>query len=268
MLAKLLFCTAVACALLACAGSGGGNGGPGAQAPERQSEAEYDVARDLWLKRQQPREALDHALKAVELDDENAEAAHLAALIYLGFCSRGPSDCRLSEAERHARRAVQLKPDFREAKNTLAVVLIHEKRAAEAVKVLLPLTQDILYQTPENAWGNLGWAYLELGKTDEAIDALRRSIAAQPLFCVGNLRLGLAYERKSEPAPARDAFTQALETQAPGCNELQEAFAGRARASMKLGDGDAARADLEHCIGLTKNTPIGKECGAMLGKLK
>ncbi len=256
----------VAAALGGCAGSSAG--GAGAQDPERQSEAEYDVARDLWLRRQQPRDALDHALKAVELDDENAEAAHLVALIYLDFCSRGPADCRLSEAERHARRAVELRPDFREAKNTLAVTLIHQKRAAEAVKVLVPLTQDILYPTPENAWGNLGWAYLELGKTDEAIDALRRSIAAQPLFCVGSLRLGLAYERKNESMPAREAFTQALETQAPGCNALQEAFAGRARASMKLGDVDAARTDLERCVALTKNTPIGKECGSMLGKLK
>jgi type IV pilus assembly protein PilF len=251
--------------LVACAGS---KGGPGAQEPERQAEAEYDIARDLWLRRQQPREALDHVLKAIELDDENAEAAHLAALIYLDFCSRGPSDCRLSEAERHARRAVEVKSDFREAKNTLGVVLIHQRKAAEAVSVLKPLTEDILYQTPENAWGNLGWAYLELGQLDPAVDALKRSIAAQPLFCVGHLRLGLAYERRNEVVPARDAFTQALETQAPGCNALQDAFAGRARVHMKSGELAAARADLERCVELSKKTAAGKECGSMLGKLK
>ena len=154
------------------------------------------------------------------------------------------------------------------ARNTLGVVLIHEKKAADAVKVLKPLTEDILYPTPENAWGNLGWAYLELGQLDAAVDALRRSIAAQPLFCVGHLRLGLAYERRNESAPARDAFTQALETQAPGCNSLQDAFAGRARVQMKTGELDAARADLERCAELSKKTQTGKECGSMLGKLK
>ena len=148
------------------------------------------------------------------------------------------------------------------------MVLIHEKKAKEAVQVLKPLTEDILYPTPENAWGNLGWAYLDLGRLDEAIDALKRSIAAQPLFCVGHLRLGTAYERKNEIAPARDAFTQALETQAPGCNALQDAYAGRARTQMKAGDLDAARADLERCVELAKKTPAGKECGSMLGKLK
>lgn len=254
--------------LLALSGCAGSQGAPGAQEPERQAEAEYDIARDLWLRRQQPREALDHTLKAIELDDENAEAAHLAALIYLDFCSRGPSDCRLDEAERHARRAVGLKADFREARNTLGVVLIHHEKASEAVRVLKPLTEDILYQTPENAWGNLGWAYLELGKLPEAVEALRRSIAAQPLFCVGNLRLGLAYERSNEPTLAREAFTQALETQAPGCNALQDALAGRARAYMKTGELASARADLERCVELSKKTAAGKECNSLLGKLK
>jgi Tfp pilus assembly protein PilF len=252
-------------ALSACAGS---SGSPGALEPERQAEAEYDIARDLWLRRQQPREALDHALKALELDDENVDAQHLTALILLDFCSRGPSDCRLSDAEEHARLALSLKPDFREARNTLGVVLIHAKKPGEAVSVLKPLTEDILYPTPENAWGNLGWAYLELGQLDAAVDALKRSVAAQPLFCVGHLRLGLALEQKKEVVPAREAFTQALETQAPGCNSLQDALAGRARVSMKAGDVDAARADLERCEELSKKTQAGKECGSMLGKLK
>ncbi len=215
--------------------------GPGAKDPSRQSEAEYDIARDLWLRRDQIREARAHALEANELGPENIEAAHLVALLYLDFCSRGPAECKLAEAERFARRAVELKPDFREAKNTLAVVLIHRKKAGEAVQLLKPLTEDILYQTPENAWGNLGWAYLELGKYEPAIDALRRSIAAQPLFCVGNYRLGLAYERKGAVQQARESFTRALETEAPGCTQLQEAWAGRARTLIREGQADAAR---------------------------
>ena len=180
--------------LLAACSSGTGNG-PAAQDASRQAETEYDVARDLWLRRGDPRSALDHALKATDLDDRNIEALHLVALLYLDFCSRNAAECRLPKAEAAARRALEVEPKFREAKNTLAVILIHEKRPADAVKILVPLTEDILYQTPEDAWANLGWAYLELGKLDAAIDALRRSIAAEPQFCVGNYRLGVAYEK-------------------------------------------------------------------------
>jgi tetratricopeptide (TPR) repeat protein len=232
------------------------------------SESEYDIARDLWLRRNQPREALAHALKAVELDDSNAEAAHLVALLYLDFCSRGPAECRLSEAEKQARLAISDRPDFREAKNTLAVVLIHERRYADAIAVLKPLTEDILYQTPENAWGNLGWAYLEQGSFDLAMDALKRSVAAQPLFCVGSYRLGLAFEHKQELTSALDSFTRALETEAPGCNSMQEAIAARARVELRLGSTDSARADLDRCTGLSTNTDAGKECSSMLQKFK
>jgi Tfp pilus assembly protein PilF len=247
---------------------GSGSSGPAPQDPSRQSESEYDIARDLWLRRGQTREALEHALKAVELDDENADAQHLVALLYLDFCSQSRDDCRLADAEKHARRALKLRPDFREAKNTLGVVFIHQKKAAAAVELLRPLTEDILYQTPENAWGNLGWAYLELGKLDPAIDALRRSVAAQPQFCVGNYRLGVAHERKGELAPALSAFTRALETEAPGCKGLQEAWAGRARVSFRAGDVDSARADLAQCVKLSETTSAGKECRSMMAKLK
>jgi len=242
--------------------------GPTARDPERMSESEYDIARDLWLRRNQPREALAHALKAIDLDENNAEAAHLVALLYLDFCSRSPTECRLSDAEKQARLAIRNKPDFREAKNTLAVVLIHEKKYADAIAVLKPLTEDILYQTPENAWGNLGWAYLEQGAFDSAIDALKHSVAAQPLFCVGSYRLGLAFERKQELTSALDAFTRALETEAPGCNSLQEAFSARARVRMKLGDSAAARTDLDRCVALSGKTEPGKECSSMLQNFK
>jgi type IV pilus assembly protein PilF len=258
--------TLLLAALIGC--SGRGTGAPGAQDPSVQAESEYDIARDLWLRRGNTREALEHALKATELDPENADASHLVALLYLDFCSRSRADCRLPQAEASARRALKLKPDFREARNTLAVVLIHSKKAAEAVEVLTPLTQDILYQTPENAWGNLGWAYLELGKLDPAIDALRRSIAAQPLFCVGNYRLGLAYEKKAELSLAKDAFTRALETDAPGCAGLQDAWAGRARTALRGGDAALARADLARCVELSKSTSVGKDCSSMLQNLK
>jgi type IV pilus assembly protein PilF len=258
------FSTVLGYFAVACASSSG----EGVKDPDRMSDSEYDIARDLWLRRSSPREALDHALKAVELNEDNADAAHLVALLYMDFCSRGPEECHLPEAEKHARLALKARADYREAINTLGVILIHEKRYADAINVLKPLTEDILYQTPENAWGNLGWAQLEAGSTDAAVESLRRSIAAQPLFCVGLYRLGLAYEKRREDTAAAEALTRALETQAPGCNSLQDAFAARARIEVRLGNQEAAQADLSRCAELSRKTIAGKECSSMLQKLK
>lgn len=235
---------------------------------QKLSEAEYDLASDLWLRQNNPREALQHALRAVDLDRRNADAAHLVALLYLDFCSRPNEECRLEAAEAEARRALELDEDFRAARNTLGVILIHRSRYAQAVEVLRPLTADMVYSTPENAWGNLGWAYLELGQTDKAIDALERSIAAQPMFCVGNYRLGLAYEKKGDPTRAVEALTRAVQTEDPACQALQTAYLARGRVLARMGDTEAARQDLEHCVELAANNPEGEECGSMLQGLK
>ncbi len=253
--------------LISACASRSNNVPPGSD-PERMSQAEMEVARDLWLRQNLAREGLKHALRAAELDNDNAEAAHLVALIYLDFCQHSAAECRLPEAEKFARSALRARSDYREAKNTLGVILIHEKRASEAVPLLQELANDMLYTTPEDAWGNLGWAYQELGQTSAAIDALSRAVAAQPMFCVGNFRLGLAYESQKRFFEALGAFTRALETDHPSCQSLQDAEAGRARCLVGLTRVAEARGSLERCVRLSAKTSAGQECGSILAKLK
>ena len=235
--------------------------------PVAQSQAEYDIATDLWLTRSQPRRALEHALKAVELDENNAHARHLVALLYLDFCSRDERECHLDRAEASARNALAKDEDFREAKNTLGVVLIHRAKYAEAVRVLQALSGDILYQTPENAWGNLGWAYLESGRYEQAIDALSRSVAVQPSFCVGHFRLGRAYAKRGDTGSALQAFTNAVSVEHERCKGLQAAYLERAGVLTTLGRRDEARADLKRCVELDRHNAPGRECTAILARI-
>lgn len=255
--------TAATALVVACSSSNNVAG----QDAERRSESEYDLARDAWIRRGDPREGLSRTLKALELDGDNAEAHHLAALIYLDLCRLPGDSCRLEEARSHAELALQLRKDYREARNTLGVILIHQKRPADAVVILKPLTADLLYTTPENAWGNLGWAYLELGRLDEAAAALERSVAAQPRFCVGFFRLGQARERRGLKEGAIEAYTQALAAD-PRCSSLQDAYLSRARLSLDLGRLEPARLDLDECVRRARETQVGKECDSLRQKLK
>lgn len=257
-----VLCASVLSAASGCVGSSDAVADP-------QSVALYDVANDEFRKGHY-REALHKVNEALEADGDNADALHLGALIYVAFCARGTesADCRFADAERMARRAVSENSELRDAKNTLGVILIHQKKYDEAIEVLKPLTTDILYPSPQVSWGNLGWAYLEKGAHDEAIDALLRSVAAQPAFCVGNYRLGLAYEKRGDQKAAREAFRRAVETERPGCGTIQEAWEARGRVESKIGMIDDARESLAKCAKIAPSTKLAARCETALRSLQ
>jgi len=242
--------------------------GANAPSPERQSQAEYDVAND-YLHKIQPRLALEHCRRAVELDPENAKALYLASLVHLFFCSGklelADPDCHLSDAETFVRRALKVQDNFREAKNTLGQILILEKRYPEAIAVLEPLTRDPAFESSYLAWGNLGWAQVLAGQVDRGIESLRNAVT-EPRFCVGDYRLGVAFETKGDLNAAEQALTSAINVDAPECKALQVAWQVRARVRARLGKVADARADFEKCRDMSAETFAGKACVEALAR--
>ena len=237
----------------------GPNGAPTAD-PEHQSVAEFNLGRDS-LDHGNFREALGHSLRATQLDDQNARATYLAAVVYLAFCNglRGLADpdCRLQDAEKYARKTVKLAPTYPDAKNLLGEVLINEERFAEAIDLLRPLTTDPSYGSIHLAWGNLGWAQVLAGDVDGGISSLKNSVT-EPRFCVGFYRLGIAYEKKGDLTQADANLTSAVDGEA--CKNFQDAFEERAKVRLKLGHAELARADFERCKALTPDSLSGKRC--------
>ncbi len=231
----------------------------------RVAQAKYDLANEAF-QHARYREALDLVESALAEQSNHADAAYLGGMIMLVFCALDEQspDCHYEHAERYLRTAVQAKADMREASNALGVALVHRKKYQEAVTVLEPLTRDMLYRSPEKAWGNLGWAQLEAGEVDRAVASLKRSVAAQPLFCVGHYRLGLAYERKGENGAAHRSLSRALDIEQGGCQRLQAAFRARARVALAMGRTGEAQKDWERCQELAAVTKDGKACKGKL----
>src|SRR5690606_16416135 len=106
--------------------------GPSAE-EARVAQAELDLAGEAF-KRGRYREALGHTERSLEVDEANADVHYLAAMVLLVFCAEDESspDCRYPDAERHLRRALEIDPDFRDAKNALGVVLVHRGKPQAA----------------------------------------------------------------------------------------------------------------------------------------
>ncbi len=237
--------------------------------PEKASEAEYDLSREFFYKGQ-PRLALEHCKRAIDFNDENRRALYFASTIHLFFCSGklglADTDCRLPEAEKYVRRALEVDPSFREAKNTLGQILILEKKYPEAMTVLEPLTKDPSFESSYLAWGNYGWAQVLAGRLDDGIESLKNAIT-EPRFCVGHYRLGVAYEKKGELDAADASLTTAVTVDAPDCKNLQDAWAERAAVRARLGKTADARADYEKCRDISAETLTGKACVDALARL-
>lgn len=247
---------------LVAASSACGHTGPSAQSPERQAEAEYDLARDYFYKGEQ-RAALDHALKAVDLDDSNAKALYFTSELFLAFCAGNEgltaSDCKLAKAEQYARKAISQDDAFRDAKNLLGNVLILENKYKDAIEVLQPLVKDPSYTASYLAWGNLGWAQVQDGSIDQGIASLKNAVT-QPKFCVGYYRLGVAYDKKGDLGQAEQSFTQAVQVESPDCQALQDAWQARGEVRLKQNKRDVACQDLTRCREISDQTASGKAC--------
>jgi type IV pilus assembly protein PilF len=248
---------------------GGKANAPGVN-PERQSDVEYAIARD-YFEKGQPRLALDHCRKAVELNDQNARALYFTSAVYLFFCNGklgfSDPDCHVADAEKYARSTLKVDENFREAKNLLGQILINEKKYPEAITILEPLTKDPSFDSSFLAWGNLGWAQVLSGQVDPGIDSLKKAVT-EPRFCVGHYRLGVAYETKGDLAAAEHSLTNALEVDAPECKNLQDAWEERAQVRMKLGKLADARADYQKCRDISAETLAGRACVEALARIQ
>jgi len=215
--------------------------------------------------------AFQALFKALEIDPNNSKAHLLLGTMFLLTREDNPQQYD-TNAEQHFRDVLRIQAsDARQpeeslvpdAHNGLGVLLMHQKHYQQAVDELSKAVSDLFNRDAYMAWGNLGWAYLELENYPKAIDALVRSVRLHPLFCVGYYRLGTAYLKTKAFQQAEQVLTQAIEAD-ERCKTFQDAWHLRGEARMNLGMRDDAHADFERCVELDANNEAGKSCGRYL----
>lgn len=209
--------------------------------------------------------------KALEMDPGNAKAHLLLGHMFLLDRDDNPKE-KDAKAEHHFREVLRIQtsdakqgdhdlaPD---AHNGLGVLYIHQGRHRAAIEVLQKAVDDLFNPEAYMAWGNIGWAQIELKDYPKAIEALQRAVKLAPQFCVGYFRLGQAYLATKEYAKAEESLTSALEAD-PRCKAFQEAWNLRGEARMGLGSREDARADFERCVEISPVSDAGKSCSRFL----
>jgi len=231
---------------------------------------QYELAVGLQQEGNRPG-AFKTLYKALDYDPYNARAHLLLAHLFL--LNRDEDVKRYDrEAEQHFSKVLEIQAGenantqdslVSQANNGLGVLHIHQGRYAEAVRELDRAVSDLFNRDAYMAWGNLGWAYLEMHDYTKAVEALIRSVKLRRDFCVGHYRLGRALFAMHDFAKAEQSFTSALEAD-PRCENFQDAWQARGETRMSLGNREDARADFERCVELQPKSESGKACSRYL----
>ena len=224
----------------------------------RMSDRYYEAAYVAWFEERDNLEAIRHLTRSVKANPDNDHAQYLLGTLRLGRNE-------LDEAEKHLRKALELRGEERpaeraEAQNSLGVLLMHKEKYAEAIELLEAASSQVLNREPWLAMGNLGWAYTEIGEYDKAIDILKRALFDQPLFCVGKYRLGEAYYKKGEYEKAEASVKGAISIKEGGCDSIQEAHHLLGMTYLRLGRENEARESFATCAELDPASDLGVEC--------
>jgi tetratricopeptide (TPR) repeat protein len=131
----------------------------------------------------QYKDAVDAYKQAIRLDEDNPDTQYSLGITF------GKMN-RTDEEILAYRRAIAIKPDHSAAMEKLGLALVKQKRFAESAVIFDQLKA---YKPDAKTYNYLAESYIELGKTDEGIEALNSALGYNPDFEKARYNLGRAY---------------------------------------------------------------------------
>ncbi|PJE59865.1 MAG: hypothetical protein COU85_01315, partial [Candidatus Portnoybacteria bacterium CG10_big_fil_rev_8_21_14_0_10_44_7] len=149
--------------------------------------------------------------KAFALDPQNPRPAVLAAQAYLAEVASNEfaRDTRqLQEAERFLTAALQLKPDYEQARIYLAVVRETQEKTTQAEDILLA----VIAQNPQSteAYFQLGRIYFNRNQITWAIEQFKKVLEINPNHANALYSLGTTYRVLGQNQLALEQFQKVL----------------------------------------------------------
>lgn len=180
-----------------------------------------------------------------------------ALLLHLSFK-------RPEEAVAAYKKALELRPNFSEAKVNLANVYLEQERYDEAIALYEQVLNDISYFTPYIASGNLGWALYRKGEVEKGLGHIRAAVIQNPKFCLGYKNLGTILDKQGKTAEACAEFSRYRES----CPDRADAYYQQGLCHAKLGNVTAARESLSGCQSRATDPTLKQDCASLLEKLQ
>lgn len=151
------------------------------------------------------------------------------------------------------KRAIELRPSYREAHNNLSAFYLQLERWEEARHHAQVLIDDPLYSRPWIAFSNRGWAEYNLGKIDEARKSLETALEFRVDFWPAALNLGIL-EREAGNTLKAVKYFQRVIAHPVGQGPRAEASFNVAQILVSMGHREKA---IRYFAASLKNDPEG-----------
>ena len=242
-----------------------------------QSQVRYQLAVGYFENRR-VEAAIEELQKALEADPQNADAYHMLGLISLKQAHdygaqaevfsclhgadaqsvRAEETRKLKEAESYFRKALELRPDFPQAWNSIATVALLQQAWDTAIEGAQNALKNPAYDAPVFARANLGWAYYHKKDLQSAWKELYEAVANAPGFCVGRYRLAKVYLERGDVEEAVTALDPLL-AELKRC-PIQEAVLLGGLLHQRRKEPQRARELFQTCVSMSPRSCAAEEC--------
>lgn len=194
--------------------------------------------------------AIRHLTIALDKDPKHIHANYLLGYIYMGRRN-------YTGAIKHFKAVLAEDPEFFDARNALGATYLAMERWRDAIELFEGLLEEPLYTSPELAHNNLGWAYYNLRRYNDAINHFKMSVFLRPQFCLGYNNLGLALDATHNRSEAVKNYRRAIEL----CPEsYAEPHFNLGKIYQSEGDLPLARSHFQRCSALSPESQLGDRC--------
>jgi tetratricopeptide (TPR) repeat protein len=204
--------------------------------------------------------ALRDLLAAARLDPGNPRIQHSLGMVYL---QKG----KIAEAEMHLLRALEIRPDYGQARFNLSTLYLNQERYEESIQHSKILYDDATFAWPWRALTNWGWAAYKLGRVEEARRQLEYSRDFRARYWPTLLNLGILEAEQGHKVEAIRYFADVLEIE-PGPSAAAEANYRLAEIYVSLGKRKQAVGHLRTAVVKAPSDPWGKKSEEYLKLLR
>lgn len=224
------------------------------QNKREEADLHLRIGTAMWQQGNYPG-ALRELLTAERLNPQNEVIQNNLGLAY--FARE-----RFDLAAEHIRKAVELKPEYTEARNNYGRTLIELGRYDEAITELNAVMKDLTYEAPAKGLINLGLAYFKKGEFRTAKAKLAEALKIDRENCLGQTLYGRSFLELAEFETAAKVLDNAVVICRAVKYEEPNYYSGL--SYYKLGRTSSAIARMEEIIKLYPQSRYAKKAQSLL----